>query len=55
MLDPFCGSGTALLAAKLFGRRWLGIDANPEAVELARRRLTDAHAPLIDNDDGETT
>lgn len=39
VLDPFCGSGTSLVAAKLLGRNAIGIDSSPEAVELARRRL----------------
>ena len=39
VLDPFCGSGTTLMAAKQLSRAWLGIDANPQAVEVARKRL----------------
>lgn len=35
VLDPFCGSGTVLVEARLAGRRALGVDANPLAVELA--------------------
>jgi hypothetical protein len=34
VLDPFCGSGTVLVEARLAGRRVFGIDANPLAVEL---------------------
>lgn len=37
--DFFCGSGTVLLAAKQLGRRWMGCDVNPRAVEIARARL----------------
>lgn len=40
VLDPFCGSGTALVAANLLGRRSLGIDSSQDAVALTRRRLT---------------
>jgi site-specific DNA-methyltransferase (adenine-specific) len=39
VLDPFCGSGTTLVAAQQLGRKWIGIDANPQAIEIARRRL----------------
>jgi DNA modification methylase len=37
--DPFCGSGTTLVAAARNGRGFVGVDSNPRAVELARRRL----------------
>jgi site-specific DNA-methyltransferase (adenine-specific) len=39
VLDPFCGSGTTLLAAQQLHRQWIGIDANPQAIAIARRRL----------------
>jgi site-specific DNA-methyltransferase (adenine-specific) len=39
VLDPFCGSGSTLAAAQQLNRRWIGIDANPAAVEMAKRRL----------------
>ena len=39
VLDPFCGSGTTLLAAQRLNRRWIGIDASGEALETARTRL----------------
>lgn len=31
VLDPFCGSGTVLLEAQIFGRRTIGADSNPIA------------------------
>lgn len=39
ILDPFCGSGTTLVAAKLLGRQYIGIDASKEAVSLTSERL----------------
>lgn len=39
--DPFCGSGTTLLAAKGIERKWLGYDADLTAVDTARSRLDD--------------
>jgi len=39
VLDMFNGSGATTLAAKATGRRWLGIDLNPEFCEHAERRL----------------
>jgi len=39
VLDPFVGSGTTCLAARNLGRHYIGIDINPEYVELANNRL----------------
>jgi site-specific DNA-methyltransferase (adenine-specific) len=39
VLDPFCGSGTTLLAAQTLGRRYIGIDVNDEAVRMSKERL----------------
>ena len=44
ILDPFCGSGTTLVAAEQSGRRWVGIDLSPTAVRLAKDRLEKAGA-----------
>jgi site-specific DNA-methyltransferase (adenine-specific) len=38
VLDPFCGSGTTLLEARLSGRPSIGIDLNPLAVALAQAK-----------------
>jgi DNA modification methylase len=40
VLDPFIGSGTTGLVALDMGRRFIGIELNPEYVELARQRLS---------------
>ena len=41
VLDPFMGSGSALVAAARLGRRYVGYDLDPEYVEIARRRVAD--------------
>ena len=41
LLDPFCGSGTSLVEARLAGVNAVGIDLNPFAVLLARVKTTD--------------
>ncbi len=44
VLDPFCGSGTTLVAAARSGRRFVGIDTNPDAVRISRKRLAECAA-----------
>jgi site-specific DNA-methyltransferase (cytosine-N4-specific) len=39
VLDPFAGSGTTCLSAGQLGRRFAGIELNPEYLEIARSRL----------------
>lgn len=39
VLDPYCGSGTTCVAAKLMGRRYIGIDLEPKYVATANARL----------------
>ena len=39
VLDPFMGSGSALVAAARLGRRYVGYDLDPAYVEIARTRV----------------
>ena len=39
VLDPFCGSGTSCVAAKLLARKYIGIDKSSEAIELSKKRI----------------
>lgn len=49
VLDPFCGCGTAVVAAEKLGRRWIGIDITHLAVQLMADRLR-GHFPGIEFD-----
>lgn len=42
VLDPFCGCGTAVHAAQLTGRDWIGIDITHLAIALIEKRMRDA-------------
>ena len=39
ILDPFCGSGTSLVAAERLNCRWIGIDSNDEAIRITKARI----------------
>jgi len=47
VLDPFCGCGTALVAAQKLDRRWIGIDVTYLSIAVMRARLKDSFA-LVD-------
>lgn len=48
VLDPFCGSGTTGVAAVQLGRRFVGIELNPEYAEMARRRIAEPEPEVQD-------
>jgi len=39
VLDPFFGTGTTGAAAKRLGRRWIGIERDPNYAKLAKKRI----------------
>ncbi|NTU90109.1 MAG: site-specific DNA-methyltransferase [Actinobacteria bacterium] len=52
VLDPFCGSGTTLVAAHLTGRNAIGIDTSEAAVGLTKQRLANpekTESPLLES------
>jgi DNA modification methylase len=51
VFDPFCGAGTAGVAALALGRRFLGFDISETYLSVARRRLEAAAAGLLTEDE----
>lgn len=39
VIDPYCGSGTTLVAAKLLGKDYVGIDISEDYIAFAKNRL----------------
>jgi DNA modification methylase len=54
VLDLFCGTGTTGLAALTLGRRFTGIDLNPQFAALAAERLRQAADTGPDNDQDDS-
>ncbi len=50
VIDPFCGSGTTLVAAQESKRKWIGCDKSLEAFRIAQRRLTKKFSLTPGND-----
>ena len=46
MLDPYIGSGTTAVAAKLLGHRYIGIDRSQAYIQMAQERLDNAQAEM---------
>lgn len=44
VLDPFCGSSTTGVSAHKLGRRYIGIDNEPEYLEISKKRLEELYA-----------
>ncbi|MGF6808362.1 DNA modification methylase [Paraburkholderia sp. Clong3] len=51
VFDPFCGAGTAGVAALALGRRFLGFDISETYLSVARRRLEAASEGLLIEDE----
>ena len=47
VLDPFCGSGTTLIAAEKLGRQWVGIDIHTEVENTVKSRLKHEGMPQL--------
>jgi site-specific DNA-methyltransferase (adenine-specific) len=50
VLDPFCGSGTTLVAADLLGRKGIGVERSDTYCRIATKRLTQQPLPLFCED-----
>jgi len=49
VLDPFCGCGTAVIAAEKLKRQWIGIDITHLAIGLIEKRFWNAFGKEIEN------
>ena len=47
VLDPFMGSGTTGVACMMEGRQFIGIELDPNYLEIARRRIESVQPALV--------
>lgn len=47
VFDPFMGSGTTLVVAKKLGRKYVGIELNPDYIKIAEKRISQITKPLF--------
>ena len=48
VMDIFMGSGTTAVVAEKLGRKWIGIELNPNYCEIAKRRIEKTILPLFE-------
>lgn len=48
VLDPFCGCGTAVVAAQQLKRQWIGIDITHLAIALLKHRLLESFGSKVE-------
>jgi site-specific DNA-methyltransferase (adenine-specific) len=48
VLDPYCGSGSTAIAARLEGRRFVAIEVDKAAAKTAKERLESLDACCLD-------
>jgi DNA modification methylase len=53
VLDPFVGSGTTCRVANLLNRGWIGIDLNPDYIQMSKRRIKQK-STILDSIDPRT-
>lgn len=46
VLDPYCGSGTTLVAASLLNKKYIGIDISEDYIQYAKDRLQNASSEM---------
>lgn len=47
VLDPFMGAGTTAVVAKKLGRNYLGIELNPQYIEMAEKRISSVQLKML--------